>query len=159
MDPRCKLISSNTVQCIRHLKIQRKHRWANKHKVITEDSELHTKQGISVDNFLKIEISSNIHGFGQTNKKGISTALGNLQSIKDKSLDIFSRLLNDETDICALTENWLHDHDHDKAWVKGLDLNMITSIKSLVVMFARSLEISGLKGDKHEEVRSHRITS
>ena len=35
---------------------------------------------------------------------------------------------------------------------------MITGIKSSAVMFARLLEISGLTGDKHEEVRSHRIT-
>ena len=34
---------------------------------------------------------------------------------------------------------------------------MITGIKSSAVMFARSSEISGLTGDKHEEVRSHRI--
>ena len=72
---------------------------------------------------MKIEISSNIHGFGHTNKKkGISIALGNVQSIKSKSLHI-SRLLNDETDICALTETWLHDHGHDKAWVNSSDLN------------------------------------
>ena len=36
---------------------------------------------------------------------------------------------------------------------------MITSIKSLVVMFERSLEISGLTRDEYEKVRSHGITS
>ena len=68
------------------------------------------------------QISSNIHGFGHTNnKKGISIALGNVQSIKGKSLDVFSRLSSNETEVCALTETWLHDHD--KAWVKSYDLN------------------------------------
>ena len=36
---------------------------------------------------------------------------------------------------------------------------MIASIKTLVVMFARSLEVLGLTRDKHKEVGSHGITS
>ena len=88
---------------------------------------MHSNWQISVDNFPKIEISSNIHCFGhKNNKKGINIALGNVQSIKGTSLDIFSRLLNDETDICALTETW--PHDHDKAWVKSSDLNKMDTI-------------------------------
>ena len=35
---------------------------------------------------------------------------------------------------------------------------MIASIKSLTVMFARSLEVLGLTRGKHEEVESHRTT-
>ena len=36
---------------------------------------------------------------------------------------------------------------------------MIASIKSSVVMFARSLEVLGLTRDEHEEVGSHGTTS
>ena len=55
MNPRYILIPSSTVHCIRNLKIQRKHRWPNKHKVMSEDSQLHSNWGISVDNFQKMK--------------------------------------------------------------------------------------------------------
>ena len=54
--------------------------------------------------------------------KQVQLLLSNIQSIKNKELQLLEHLINNRIDIAVVIETWLNE-DTDKAWVLTSELN------------------------------------
>lgn len=112
-----KMIPNDVVVTIRSLKLQKKRKRGRRRSVAREEkvpsncSDKYNLVTINTENDIK------------PTKSNLSLGLINTQSVRNKELVILREMEINNINICALTETWLTDSDHDNLWMSSTDLN------------------------------------
>lgn len=112
-----KMIPNDTVQLIRALKIQKRRKRGRKKPVAREERSL--SNCLDKTNLVNIIMENEV----KPNKIDLSLGLINVQSIRSKDLTLLREIEENRINVCAFTETWLTDNDHDKLWMAATDLN------------------------------------
>ena len=116
-DPRYKLLPPGACQTIRKYWIAWRRKRGSKH--IPKHTVVSSWRA-NQDNLIRITINEQLT-YSQTNT--LKCLLANTQSIKNKDAVLHQFILENDRDICCVTETWLSSSDIDQVWIQATDLN------------------------------------
>ena len=114
-----RLLSGQTCQTIRSLRINKKRKRGSKFGLKTKNIELH--RSVNLSNLIKVDINNLPHNQADQKTTKLSPII--VQSVKNKDLILHQYICDNKIDLCILTETWLTDSDTDKIWIFCTSLN------------------------------------
>ena len=83
----------------------------------------HKQVKVELRSLITININDDTTQVEMNNSSNIKLTLANMQSIRNKDLLLYDYLQSNNSDICILTETWLHNCVNDDIWLEMTDLN------------------------------------
>ena len=116
-DQHYRKLSVQTVKTIRNLGINTKKRGskAGRNKIIDHQRTVNLSNLIRINSDELLKIGSD--------QKTIKLSTINVQSVKNKDMNLYEYIWDIKIDLCLMTETWLTDSDTDKGWKSCSVLN------------------------------------
>ena len=114
------IISPETVNSIRKLRIQKRRKRASRGGVKVYHAKLARKRSVNINNIIQCKPKCLISCYKEL-RKNLGLTVINIWSIKNKDTNLLDHLVDNKTDICIVTETWLNEDD--KIWLECCDLS------------------------------------
>lgn len=118
----CKRLQLEVILKVRTLKLQRRRCKRGKRGGFEQRRRrmlAEQYRGVNRINLIEIQLEKDCHV--KTRSKHLSIGLANMRSVKNKDLLLKDNLVEENIDMCVLTETWLNNNDQH--WIESTELN------------------------------------
>ena len=120
LDRTLSIISPETVNLIRKLRIQKRRNRGKRSGVEVHHAIISRKRSVNINNIIQCKPKCVINCDKEL-RKNLGLTVINIWSIKNKDTNLLDHLVENKTDICTVTETW--PKEDDKIWLECCDLS------------------------------------